>query len=509
MEMRILNKCRFADAHARRWIRYLVPGAVTVCFLVFSLAAASSEDTVFGPKTYTRTSGSKNTFQESFSISDVNSSFTLIVQNGDPFRGRISSAKVILNGTEIVRPNDFNQQVELIRKTVTLHQNNTLTVELKSKPGSFITISIIREPVLSSDFVYVNNNLPGVNTVSAFTVDANGVLTPVAGSPFATGGSGFGSAAFFAANRLTVSVVGSFLFVANELSNNISVFSIDPATGILTLVTGSPFSTGGTADSGISLGVSPDNRFLFAATASGLGSDDIAVFTIAANGVLTPIPGSPFPAGGEPDGIKVSPDGRFLSVAFPFSDAVGMFSIGHDGTLTAVPGSPFSASATGEVTGLDINCATTLLFGGEASEFGTNIDVFSIAPNGALTPVPGSPFDNPSVGGNSNVVVLSPSERHLFVSNQDSNTITVFNVASDGSLSLVPGAPFANPGGSIPQMVTTNRAGTLLYVNNDNGTVSVFSIASDGSLTPVPASPFPAGSSIRPGLAAFPAKNCS
>lgn len=507
MNIRILNKHQFSHTHARRWIRYVVPGAVTVCFLMLSLAA-SAEDTVFGPKTYTRTSGAPNTFHESFSISDVNSSFTLIVQNGDPLRGRISSAKVILNGTEIVGPADFNQQVELIRKTVILRQSNTLTVELRSKPGSFITISVIREPVVSNDFVYVNNNLSDFNTVSAFTADANGVLTPIAGSPFATGGSGFGSAAFFAANRLTVSVVGNFLFVTNELSNNISVFSIDQATGVLTLVPGSPFATGGTSDAGISLGVTPDNRFLFAATAGAI-SDEIAIFTIAPSGVLTHIPGSPLQIVGDPDGIKVSPDGRFLSVAFPHSDVVGMFSIGNDGTLTAVPGSPFSAPATGGIAGVDINCATTLLFGGAATGLGTNIDVFSIALNGALTPVPGSPFNNPDVGNNSNVVVLSPSERHLFVSNQDTNTITVFNIAADGSLSLVPGAPFANPGGNVPQMVATNSAGTLLYVNNDNGTVSVFSIAPDGSLTPVPGSPFFASSSIRPGLVAFPARKCS
>lgn len=225
--------------------------------------------------------------------------------------------------------------------------------------------------------------------------------------------------------------------------------------------------------------------------------------------MLTPITGSPFPVSGEPDGIKVSPDGRFLSVALFAGDAIAMFAIGPSGTLTAVPGSPFLAAATGSVAGIDINCASSLLFAGEAALVGTNIDVFSIASNGALTPIPGSPFNNPTVGNNSNVVVLSPSDRHVFLSNQGSNTITVFNVASDGSLSLVLGSPFANPGGSTPQMIATNRDGTLLYVNNENGTVSVFRIATDGTLTPVPGSPFAAGSTVRPGIAAFPAKSCS
>lgn len=355
-----------------------------------------------------------------------------------------------------------------------------------------------------SDFVYINNNRLGGNTVSAFSVDANGLLTPIAGSPFATGGSGGGSG-FFAANRLTTCIVGNLLFVANEQSNNISVFSINPVTGALTLVPGSPFATGGNAGSGISLGVTPDNRFLFS---SNSGSRNITVFSIAANGTLASISGSPFSVGPDPDGIKVSPDGKFLSVAFVNVDTVGMFSIAPTGALTPVPGSPFPAAGNGGVAGIDINCASNLLFGGEANFGGTNVDVFNIGSNGALTPVPGSPFNNIGIGSNSNVVVLSPSDQHLFVSNQASNTITVFNVAANGSLSLVPGSPFANPGGGEPQMMATNRAGTLLYVNNDNGTVSVFRIGVDGTLTRVPGSPFVSGSSVTSGIVGFPAKRC-
>jgi len=210
----------------------------------------------------------------------------------------------------------------------------------------------------------------------------------------------------------------------------------------------------------------------------------------------------------QPDGIKVSPDGRFLSAASPSSDVVGMFTIAPNGALTPVPGSPFFAAATGGVAGVDINCASNLLFGGEANFGGTHIDVFSIGSNGALTPVPGSPFNNPGIGSNSNVVVLSPADRHLFVSNQASNTITVFNVASDGTLSLVPGSPFADPG-SQPTVMATNEAGTLLYVYTSGGAVSVFRIATDGKLTPVPGSPFFTNFGPVGGIAAFPSKNCS
>lgn len=373
---------------------------------------------------------------------------------------------------------------------------------------SFVFALFTIETVAQNNFVYTNNGTFGTNTVTAFSVAPNGSLTQVPGSPFATGGSG-GGGGFFAANRISTQVVGTFLFVSNDGSNNVSVFSINTTTGALTPVPGSPFSTGGFAGNGISLGVTPENRFLFAASA---GSNSISAFSIAPNGALTPVLGSPFFVNSAPDGVKVTPDGKFLSVAMPNADLVAVFSIGPNGQLTPASGSPTSAPAFGIATGVEVNCAADLLFVGEASFQGTNIDVFNIASDGALTPVPGSPFNNPTIGTNSNVVVLSRDDRFLFVSNQFSNSVTVFSVAPNGSLSLVPGSPFPTGGGESSGMAI-NAAGTLLYVANfDNSTVSVFSIGASGVLTPVPGSPFSTGQFGFTGLlslTAFPAKRCA
>ena len=354
-------------------------------------------------------------------------------------------------------------------------------------------------------FVYTNDNEGGANTVTAFSVGANGALSTIAGSPFSTGGTGSGGG-FFASNRITVCMVGAFLFVANDGSNNVSVFSINPATGFLTPVGGSPFGTGGSGGfNGISLGATPDNRFLFAANGA---SNNIRVFSIAANGVLTPV-GPLVPVGGNPDGIKVSPDGKFLSVALNSTNQVAMFSIGSGGALTPVPGSPFNAKGTGQEAGLDINCASDFLFGGEANGSSTIVDVFSIASNGVLTEISGSPFTGP--GANSNVVVLSPDDKFLFVSNQISNTVTVFSVAANGSLTLVSGSPFAT-GGSFPAGMATDAFGKFLFVANSSpNSVTVFSIASNGSLSPVTGSPFPTGqpNGVLQSLTAFPGKSCA
>ena len=157
-----------------------------------------------------------------------------------------------------------------------------------------------------------------------------------------------------------------------------------------------------------------------------------------------------------------------------FINSIEMFSIATDGALTTVSGSPFpGTSGVGFVAGVDINCTGNLLFAGKANESRiASVDVFDISPNGALTPIPGSPFI-PGAGSNSNVVLLSPDDESLFVSNQDSSSVTVFTVGVGGSLTPVPGSPFPAPNGFLPSAMATDRSGTFLYVTDTSITIRI------------------------------------
>ena len=55
---------------------------------------------------------------------------------------RISSALISLNGQQIVGPRDFNQQIGEIVRAVVLADQNQLSTTLRSKPGSFLTVSV-------------------------------------------------------------------------------------------------------------------------------------------------------------------------------------------------------------------------------------------------------------------------------------------------------------------------------------------------------------------------------
>src|SRR5882762_3870585 len=126
-----------------------------------------------------------------------------------------------------------------------------------------------------SSFVYTNNNdVP--NTVAAFSVGFGGTLMTVPGSPFMTGGDGSGL--FVASNTAAATMRKRFLYVSNNGTNDISVFSIDTTTGALTPVPGSPFATGGSGSLfGISLAVTPNGKFLYAGNSV---SSDISAFSV-------------------------------------------------------------------------------------------------------------------------------------------------------------------------------------------------------------------------------------
>jgi hypothetical protein len=239
----------------------------------------------------------------------------------------------------------------------------------------------------TGNFVYTDDDAIS-NTVSAFSVSSTGALTEIVGSPFATGGVG-SKGGYYAADRATIRTIGNFLYVSNSASGDVSALTINPQTGSLALVSGSPFPAGGSASGyGISLAVTPNNNFLIAANAV---SNTIWVFTVNSNGSLSPITGSPFYTISSPDGIKVSPNGSFLAVALPSTSAVEMFAINTTtGALTEI--GSFPSGAGQELSGIDINSASTLLFAGEANQSETIVDVYDISTDGVLTPITGSPF---------------------------------------------------------------------------------------------------------------------
>src|SRR5882724_13170230 len=131
----------------RRVASLLILAVYCSCMMVCmpgAEAQVTASTPVFGPQTYTRTTGAPNEYTTTFTAPPwIVSPFSLHIVNGDASgKNRISSATIALNGVQIAGPSDFNQNVATIDRSVTLQATNTLQVTLASKPGSYLTINV-------------------------------------------------------------------------------------------------------------------------------------------------------------------------------------------------------------------------------------------------------------------------------------------------------------------------------------------------------------------------------
>jgi 6-phosphogluconolactonase (cycloisomerase 2 family) len=68
-------------------------------------------------------------------------------------------------------------------------------------------------------------------------------------------------------------------------------------------------------------------------------SNNLSTYKIKSNGGLLGVSGSPFAAGGAPNSVSVVPSGRFAYVANVIPGSVTGFSVAQNGVVTPIPGS--------------------------------------------------------------------------------------------------------------------------------------------------------------------------
>jgi DNA-binding beta-propeller fold protein YncE len=157
-----------------------------------------------------------------------------------------------------------------------------------------------------------------------------GALTAIAGSPFAAGSF---------PHCVAVDPSDRFAYVANGFDNSVSGYMIDPGTGALTAIASSPFSAGSFPQY---VAVDPSGKFAYGANQL---TANISGYTIDPNtGALTAMAGSPFTAGEAPVSVAVDPSDKFAYAANEASGTVSGYTIDQStGALTAIVGSPFIA----------------------------------------------------------------------------------------------------------------------------------------------------------------------
>jgi YVTN family beta-propeller protein len=194
--------------------------------------------------------------------------------------------------------------------------------------------------------VALGNPLAKSNVVFQFDVGTDGTLSPKNPPIVATGES---------PSEVAVSPDGQSVYVTNSASNTVSQFDVG-ATGKL-----SPNGTVGAGDAPTGLAVSPDGGSLYVTNHGdpGAGGGSVSQYDVGPDGALSPKQPFTVPAGRNPAGVAVSPDGSSVYVTDTGgqsgSGALYQFDIQEGGTLT--PKSPASLSAGNNPTGLAVSPA--------------------------------------------------------------------------------------------------------------------------------------------------------
>jgi 6-phosphogluconolactonase (cycloisomerase 2 family) len=289
------------------------------------------------------------------------------------------------------------------------------------------------------------------NFVTSYSISSDGSLT--VGSNTKTGSTPQG---------LTVDPSGKFLFVANQASSNISVYTISGTA--LTPVANSPFTTiapGTITPTGpVSVAVPPVGNYLYVANQF---TNSVSVFSYdSTSGALAPAPGSPYTVGTAPSAVAVSPNGAFLLVSNSGSSNVGSYAIcvtvsatcaTPDGSVSQVSGSPFSAGLGPSAIAFDPGFNFVYVVDQQSNQvsqysFGTGSGVLTpLSPSAVSTGT--TPVSIAIRSGAVSTDIGNPTLNltdYAYVANIGGTSLSIYTLTTGSGQLTVLGAPFTTNG---------------------------------------------------------------
>lgn len=285
-----------------------------------------------------------------------------------------------------------------------------------------------------------------------------------------------------------------YLYATIPASNEIVAFRMDPNSGALLQLVGSPITAGQAVQS---LVINPSNKFLYAVNSGATPSGTLSLFTISSGGGLTEVTPR-YNVGTAPTLLAMDTAGSYLYVANSGSFDISVFSINAStGALTLVLQCPTSNPNCGQQTApIGVSALNMQLSPSGNSLFVTGqvgpqgfIQEFPVNKGVLGAPVAGSPF---LTGNGPYGLVINSGGTHLYTANKIDNTISAFSINSSGALTLISTTAETFTG---PVALFIDKSGKYLYVANQqsSGNLAAYSIGSDGGLTLLANSPFATG----------------
>ncbi|XDD46891.1 lactonase family protein [Leptospira sp. WS39.C2] len=357
----------------------------------------------------------------------------------------------------------------------------TLTILLStSERFQLCNVSVFSPRIKIPRFLIVTNvgTNAATSSISVFRINpTTGEIAQVDGSPYQL------------TNRPRHSVTnssGTIVYVANIGSTSISVLALNSETGALSV----KFSDVSVPTTPYSLTMDPSGKYLFASSES---SQQIHRYSIDGTGNilnLTPATATSNPTLGSVGRMVFDTKGKHLyagltSGAANISGIQGFNLDPLSGALTSI-----GVYQTGE------NNLSVAISPNDKFVYGANYfsqDVFAAVrniENGVLTVQPAF-----SAGIAPGFSLVDPLNRFLYVANSGTGqgNISAYSVSPiNGTLTSISGSPFNS--GFSPIGLSIDKSGKFLYSSNtEGGNVSGFTISENGSLVPINGFPVTAG----------------
>ncbi len=356
-----------------------------------------------------------------------------------------------------------------------------------------LTIALCASPALAQkNLVYINGNIAvsGQNAVIVLVNDGTGHMTPLAGSPFLTGGTGVGippsgDADWDSDGEVAINAAGTLLYAVNGDSNNIAAFKLN-SDGSLTTITGSPFASGGPQPASIAY---KDN-------ALGNGSSEMVVvnkdsdplqtptapnyttFTVGAGGVPTLNTGSTFtlPAGASPAMalIRRGATTGFIGIEF-MAGTVSSYKLTRSGIMS-VTNSVSMPGPTPVGVGAVLHPTVKGLYLTLPADH--QVQVYGYDSNGKLGSVGSAQNQGLAVCWDA----VNATGTRLYTSETASGTISVYDLTNTKKPVQLQHMAVSGTG-ALPTHMKVDPTGQFLYVLDRLGLLHVLNIARDGTVT--------------------------